>query len=123
MALVLVGTVALGCTSRHRIDVDSLSEESVVANESIGVVTEDGTRHGVRRWTVTDTTLIVEAAFAPGANIRDKKPEVPYTIDLATIDYVEKHELAPGKSFLVLSGAFVVGMLLYGIATLDIPSD
>ena len=121
--LVLTATVMLGCTSRQKIAVDTLSEESVIANESIEVVTKDGTRHGVKSWTVTDTTLIVEKAFVPGADMRDPNPEVPYSIDLASIDYVEKHELAHGKSFVILTSMFVVGMVIWAFATLSMPSS
>jgi len=116
VAVLLPGLLA--CTRTVHVPVSSLSGEERLPMEAIHVVTVDGTVHKVTKWTLTDSTIVAEAVVV--ADRWAPRPDLPYTIPLASVDHVDKTELARGRSFFLLAGAFLLFMAVYGLATLEI---
>lgn len=77
----------------------------------------DGASHYVEHYTLTDSTIVMVKLNPNDAYHKQRRETI--MAPRADVASIAKYELARGQSFVVLSSAFVLGMLIWGLSTMD----
>jgi hypothetical protein len=84
------------------------------------IETSDGRLITADRFSVVDSTIVVERVVQEGKRVDLKEPLVIPLNDIVSMECAELHR---GRSFFALVGIFAVVMFFVGLSTLKISSD
>lgn len=113
IALVLTALMSTGCSKAIEIPRDQFEAASRDDSMRHRIELVDGTRYAVVRFSVTDSTLVIEELHR--TDERRKKTALPLTIPIADVKSIDAIDIHEGRTFLLAATivTVVVGGLLW----------
>ena len=121
VALCVTGLFAISCTKSVYVPPTSYDEVESSRAKHWRVKTTDEQTYWVERFTITDTTLVIEQASrlytAPGEtepqNIEES--DLPIVLPLSEVAALERREISMTRTSLVVVPLVLAGVVLYAI--------
>ena len=121
VAVVVLGLLTLSCTRAIRVPVSHYDSIDLDKGQTYVLETVDHKSYRLKRFTFTDSTLVVMELENFDAN--HAEPASPIVIPRDEILTLDRLAVAEGKTLLLLFGLGVVAAAIIVVATISIPFD
>lgn len=115
IGLLLIAFMVTGCSTAVEVPREQIESGTRRDDGIYRIRTVDKAKYDARVFSLTDSTLVIEKLNATDA--RYKKAELPIVLVRDDVVSISKYELARGRSFFALSGAFLLIMAIITFLT------
>ena len=119
LSFVLIAFLMTGCSKAVVIPPGEIESASREEHGNYRIQMADDSYYLVRRFTVTDSTVVIEKLN--GADSRYRSTIVPIVVARSDVQSISKLETRHGASFAVVATVGVLVILIVAIATADFP--